>query len=676
MKIEYIHVNVRNSKNPDLDFIQLTGHEIVIEKETYLVSEYTYQRKICSIGIQFDQKISKASLATKQNGTFKYIRPLYYSQEFDYWYDRGLYEQEGTHNNVIDAPLGMNQCGTYYIVGLNGQDNIIEISQPIQVVPSLITNEEFQVMLDEISIIGDWLLHQSALEKNFDQDEWEILQANETTELLEELSRLLNAIDKNPAEKLQLKRKRVPYRQVKRMDSRLLIEREMFPFQESVNTPITDISYNIYEHRAIRGTLELLHEKWNGQLNITNQKLSNLRNSLADLPIHINVSRQPINEEQRFIAEQTPINIAAKRNTLEKSIKVYESNKSNWMTAIKKVEHLLELKFLRDLPFTEELNPSHLFEMDTFYAEVYEQLIRLLQHSNEPWVINFQDSLKKTPDLYETWCFLKICSLLIKEAGFVPIENLMIKIQEHVHTYTKERSSLLSGIFFTFERPIYSFLKRDNEYKNVRDNMKLTVYYDEYVQDKDGELLRPDIRLVFSVGASWSKTVYLDMKYKPNDYIEREIQNVAFQKYYIRMNRDALASFIIHPNNYEPNWSWSNPNIANNAHTFGAFCLRPEATRQWDTFLTMLFHYRFRLWTTCCSCGSHNKSEYQIELTGGGYEKFYITCMNPDCRQFYVRSHCYRCHKHLCKYPPHSSLNYHNVQGQAWYVSCPNGCDG
>lgn len=675
MRMKYIHVNVPKPKDPNLDCIKLTDQKIELEKESYNVKEYTYNRKICSIGIQFDNQISKAYLATKQNKTFRYIRPLYFSQEARCWYDRGLYDQKGIHNNVIDAPIGMNQCGTYYVVAMNEQDIIIEISKPIQVIPSLVTNKEFNIMLDEISLIGDWLLYYSTLEKDIGQDEWEILQANETTEHLEELSQLLNVINEKPAEQLQSKRERILYRQVKRMDSRLLIERAMFPFHESANAPITEVSFNIYEHRAIRGTLELLHEKWIGQLNTTNQKLSTLRNSLSYLPIHKEVVKLPLNEEQRFIAEQTPINIAAKRNTIEKSIKVYETNKSAWLTAIKKIEQLLELEFLRDLPFTEELNPSYLFEMDAFYAEVYEQLIMLLQHRSKPWVLNFQESLKKTPDLYETWCFLKICSLLTKEAGFSPKENFLTKIQNHVKSYTKERPSLLSGISFTFERPIFSFRKSNNDYRNVKDKMKLTVYYDEYVTDKDGELLRPDICLVFSVGNNWSKKVYLDMKYKPIDFIEQEIKQVAYHKYYLRMNSEALASFIVHPNTMAPNWSWSDPNSLKSTHTFGCFSLRPTDTRQWTTFLTMLFHYRFRLWTTCCSCGSHNLSEYHIELTGGGFEKYYITCMNPDCKQFYVRSHCFSCHKHLCKYPPHSSLNYHNVRGQTWYVSCPNGCD-
>jgi hypothetical protein len=677
MRLEYIHLNIHNYLNPSLDEIKVIGNQIELMQKTYIVNEYTYQNRICSIGVQCNNSIARAYLATKQHDSLRYLRPLYFSKESGLWYDRGTFEENEGKFDSLDSPLGINQCGTYFIVGLDETDLVIEVSNPIKVIPSLIAIDEFNTMLDEISTIGDWLLHHVKEEKSLHEDEWEVNQAAQVTNQLEKLSQFLYEINKKPSEQLIQGRERTPFRQVKRMDSRLLIEREMLPFQEMVFAPVTQASLNIYEHRAIRGALELLHEKWKSRLNIANQKLRNLNESLLDLPMHPVIPDGPINREQQFIAEQTPISIAAKRKSIEKSISVYQSSAISWLKAVNKVEELLELTYLLNLPYTEELYPSHLFEMDVNYADVYDLLVSLLQYHHEPWVLQFHDALKKTPDLYETWSFLKICSLLIKEGGFHLVENVSTKLQEHVRTYTNERPSLLSGISFRFVRPIYSFRKQNNKYQDIQGNMNLTIHFDENVQDLNGKLLRPDIRLDFSAGLNWRKTVYLDMKYKPLHFIEKDIQQVAFQKYYVRMNKEPFASFIIHPNTLGTNWSWSNRQEENNtnSHTFGAFSLRPSDTRQWTTFMTMLFHYRFNFWLTCSSCGSQVFSSYQRELTEGGFDKYYITCTNPQCRLFYVRSHCYRCHKHLCKYPPHSSLNYHHVRGRAWYVSCPNGCN-
>ncbi|MBR4582083.1 MAG: hypothetical protein IKO32_12705, partial [Lachnospiraceae bacterium] len=74
------------------------------------------------------------------------------------------------------------------------------------------------------------------------------------------------------------------------------------------------------------------------------------------------------------------------------------------------------------------------------------------------------------------------------------------------------------------------------------------------------------------------------------------------------------------------------------------------------------------VWNSCLLCGSAISEEDIIEdSTVGGYSKYHITC--PNCGEFWVKSHCWKCNIDLIKHTPgHNYLR----GGSDWYVDCPS----
>ena len=89
---------------------------------------------------------------------------------------------------------------------------------------------------------------------------------------------------------------------------------------------------------------------------------------------------------------------------------------------------------------------------------------------------------------------------------------------------------------------------------------------------------------------------------------------------------------------------------------------------EWDKPFGYSDNTHLLVWNSCLLCGSAISEEDIIEdSTVGGYSKYHITC--PNCGEFWVKSHCWKCNIDLIKHTPgHNYLR----GGSDWYVDCPS----
>ncbi|WP_461202013.1 hypothetical protein [Anoxybacillus sp. TBDG-1] len=592
--------------------------------------------------------------------------PLIYDAQKDVWYDKGNELEER-------SPIGINQCGTFFFEAEDKHGYIIDRSSDVYITSSLLTKAEFDQMKDEIA---------SMLEDLFTADHGPATMvelwtkngsvAEHTLEQLKKLYEVLLELDEMPHEQLIREYRLVSLNEIKQFNPEILIERKMFPFKDKFLAPIHTRSIDIPEHRMIRWSIERVldyahryvaqaqnrQEEWGKRIDFLKYSLKNLYGSN-------NIEKEKI------------------KNSLNKDLdyacKILQIAKQNevfWKKVIELAKNCLEFHFLH--VGEEELGETHLFTFSPLYSEVYQYLDNLLQLSPTKQLSNVAVPLKKSPKLYEIWCFISIIHSLIYDCGFITKQKPYTRIRQYV-----QEKGRLEGISFTFERPVYR--KYQDGIDSKRENLKLEVHYERPFSHGE-KSYRPDFTFIFDDETLETKEAFLDAKYKPlfnrEGWIEL-IRDTSFRKYYEPLVKKPVASFLMHPNmvNAVSVHTWNAARKEELRHRLGSFSYKPSDKKGFIKWMNMLVHYHLGYNATCMHCGTHQPARLQKGERG----QKYFTCSNAHCEAFWVQTVCFNreggswaqedAHKastaSLFKYTRHSEMNYHKETPDEWDVFCP-----
>jgi hypothetical protein len=317
------------------------------------------------------------------------------------------------------------------------------------------------------------------------------------------------------------------------------------------------------------------------------------------------------------------------------------------------------------------------------------RIIRLYQET-----INL--NVKKTWELYEIWCFVKLYSALAIQLRLklpANAENLFesIQLDRGELSIPKNREFHLQGKL------------------NTRTPINISLWYEP--EDKG---LRPDIKLNVKIGRI-EKTYYFDAKYrnytsqKVNQFVD-DVIKTAKNKYLDKLN--GKVSFIFHSDPMFDFWGEvplenfilthfngqsSDMKTGCINHDYGAIALIPgiSADRQIHRLIRLIFQYHDIFCTTCLKCGCEAETqtdwipeiwakrqtrhipkistEQELEemiVNRNGNLGGAIYCSCEKCGDFWVVQRCYKFHHRLLKFANSfhkRSLKYPNN----WIYLCP-----
>ncbi|AGT33647.1 hypothetical protein M493_17195 [Geobacillus genomosp. 3] len=591
--------------------------------------------------------------------------PLIYDAQNDVWYDRGNEVEER-------SPIGINQCGTFFFEAEDKHGFIIDRSSDVYITSSLLTKPEFEQMKDDIAMMLEDLFtadHGPATTVELWAKNGSM--AEHILGKLQKLYEVLLELDRMPHEQLIREYRVVPLNQIKQLDSKVLIERKMFPFKDKFLAPVNIRSIDISEHRMMRWSIERVldyahryaAQAQNRQVELS-KRIDFLEYSLKNLYGSNNIEKEKIenslNKDLQYAYE---------------ILQITKQSEVFWKQVIELAEKCLEFHFLQ--VGEEQLGETHLFTFSPLYSEVYQYLDNLLQASPTKQLANIAVPLQKSPKLYEVWCFISIIHSLIYDCGFITKQKLYARIRQ----YVKEKGGL-EGISFTFERPVYRYTDRYNPRKT---NLVLEVHYERPFSHGE-KSYRPDFTLIFHDETPETKTAFLDAKYQPlfnrKSWIEL-IRDTSFRKYYEPLVKKPVASFLMHPNtlNDVSVHTWNAAMKEELRHKLGSFSYKPSDKKGFIKWMNMLVHYHLGYNATCMHCGIHQPARLEIGEIG----QKYFTCSNDHCEAFWVQTVCFNrkgggwaqndahtaATATLLKYTKHSGMNYHKETTDEWDVFCP-----
>jgi hypothetical protein len=310
------------------------------------------------------------------------------------------------------------------------------------------------------------------------------------------------------------------------------------------------------------------------------------------------------------------------------------------------------------------------------------KIIRLYQET-----VNL--SVKKTWELYEIWCFVKLYSALAIQLRLklpANAENLFESIQ-----LDNGELSIPKNIEFRLHGKL-----------NNRAIINISLWY-----EPEEKGLRPDFKLKIAINRI-ENTYYFDAKYRnyKNQKVQQFIDDVvgtAKNKYLNKLS--AKTSFIFHSDSRFDFWgevpleSFIQSHFSEQSsevktgyinHAYGAISLIPgiSADRQIDRMIRLIFQYHNQFCTTCLNCGCEAETQtswipdYWSEQTlteniinrvsGSWGGAIYCSC--KQCGDFWVVQRCYKIHHRLLKFANSFHKRSPNYPG-SWIYLCPE-CGG
>ncbi|OXB93125.1 hypothetical protein B9L23_18665 [Parageobacillus galactosidasius] len=592
------------------------------ESNCYIASEYEGTIVVKTS----NSKVQKVFLSHYGVTSNEQRIPLIYDEQWDVWYDKGNELEER-------SPIGINQCGTFFFEAEDGEGYIIDRSSDVYITSSLLTEEEFQRMKDEIvNMLEDLLTANEGPATPMKLWRGNVEAARHALDQMKKLHEVLLELEDEPHEQLIREYQLVPSSKIKQFDVKFLISHRIFPFKDKFSIPVNVRSIDIPEHRMIRWGLERL-------IDYADRYLRQARNRKRDLCRRASslisaLSNQHDKHLNPFEKERIVNSIKKDLHYVIESFQLVSESERHWTKFIELTDTCLSLHYLS--VDEEELEQTHLFTFSPLYSEVYQYLDDLLNLKPLKQLSNTYVPLQKSPKLYEIWCLLSIIHSLIYECGFIPTQNPYIQIQRYL-----QRKGGLEGISFTFNRPVYRY----KEYREPqKTNLTLEVHYERPFLDTE-KSYRPDFTFTFRDGFQ-AETAFLDAKYKPLPNWEHWIEiirDVSFEKYYEPLPKKPIASFLIHPNKLNDvsvhtwNATMNHRKQEELRHRLGSFEYKPSNKKEFVKWMNMLLHYHLGYNGVCMHCGTHLPANSNSE---GGWKK-YFTCSNRACEAFWVESVCF-----------------------------------
>jgi hypothetical protein len=674
MELWIANIKSNNSK-PIQELICPLNFEPKINSYTCTEYEGTIVAKVSNINIK------KVFISHYQSVSKDERIPLQYDAKWDVWYDIG-------DSFIGRNPIGINQCGTIFFEAEDDLGRVIYRSTDVVIKSSLLSPEEYEQMLDDISDIIESF---SAIQKGA-ASQAQLLKESIAENLIllkkvKDLNDVLRKIGNAPNEQLIRKNEKVHPLKIKQLNTRLLIEKRIFPYKEKILAPVIFRSIDIPEHRMIRWSLETFEDKIYRKFRQTQLKIKKITERIESLSETKVLYRNNLNRIENI--KEIENSITNDRRYLNETLKVLKRNESLSNEILTEIKSALKLPFLK--VNTDKLAPTHLFHFSPLYNEIYENLADLLDMRNTSQTEAIYTALQKSPHLYEIWCLISIVNTLIFDCGFKATINPNILIQNYL-----DKKGELKRIFFGLEKAVYKSDKNqirdlDGKMKFTykKSNLKLEVHYELPFQSTERRF-KPDFTFHFEDN-NMRKVAYLDAKYKSltqKDDLINIIQEVAITKYYEPLQVKPISSFLIHPNKITNTdihiWNVKIGEYGKEQyrHVFGGFHFKPNDKENFIKWMNMLLHYHLGYDGICLQCGTNQPAD--CDSKDGNWKK-YFTCQNLDCQAFWVKTSCFNwtdgkwSHKDshskessiLFKYTKHSNMNYHRETQHDWDIHCP-----
>ncbi|MEH7075158.1 hypothetical protein [Neobacillus drentensis] len=601
--------------------------DLEIENGVYCATEYNrVDAELLSIGIIAAPPIQKI----KAVGKFSFKREMT-EWESGIWVSCPVYEWNRTERQyVVSVPsLGVNQCGTFWIDGIVSE-NHQTFTCEVKVRPSLLSEEEYKLMEQDLLSITEELMYKQEMNHGGTEGKSSLIDLGAVSQSVQSFLQLLTELEKAPAEKLTQERRKTSYEKLRKLDVRTLLEKELYPYLETVHAITTVQSLDVVEHRKLKGViLEFLlicernkNRELEMQKSITNQ-LSDIKDQKSKLNDRDNWAAPHFSNKENFLSSQ--FNMLSKRSIV-------------WEEIIRELEDLLESGLFYHCE-PEEWGETHLFIYHPQYSEAFELVERLQKELRQNHVAlrDFQRDLLHSPDLYEKWVFFKTLYYFTGTMKFTPQgRNVMEEILTYYETHKKLKGFRISLV--------------------ISPSTKLVIGSEVRFDNNR----RPDIALRFDQPNKQS-LVFLDAKYKPysklTEQLERDLDHSA--KQYREMDARGKAAFLVHPDEERGNhFEITRP------HRDGYFMLKPGHEEGLALFVKMAFHFHMGWENICPDCGESVEGPFD----DWGFKKYYrCDC----CQSFWVQSVCWnRMHtkQRLYKY---LYRNFHRSTAHDWDVHCP-----
>lgn len=596
-----------------------------IENE-YVSFEYTMvNNNYGTIGISTNKEL-KSVYATGKFGYKRELKEVYKGLWISF--PQYVWSEELKSYQAISYPIGINQCGTIKFEGEDSNGNRFE-TQVLKIKPSLITEEEYGIMESQLRIITENLVDNCQKGYSGESSANSLINLDVLSNHIQDIYEILEEISNRPEECLVEVKDTVKIDKIKKFTPKLFIEQEMYPFKNTFYTTVSQKTFDIKEHRMLKGAIKELLETCRNQKRYEESIISSIRSQIQDIQnIKTNDS-----------------NVIQKANYKIKTLKnkgIYIKNRIGmWDSLYLKLETALELDIFVIITGIDEWEETHIFNFNPLYQQVFEkfEIINKLLRKNEILSI-FQNDLIKSPDLYEKWVFLKVLDYFVNDLNFNYGE---INVIDNMIDYYNKHSTLRG---FSIE------------IKNCNNN-KIVI-----TSEKNLEGQMPDISLVF-IDEYKSKEVFLDAKYKPYSrkcgILFNDLNKSAHR--YIQLSQISPGAFLVHPDeDLEDDFAKLKP------HKCGYFKLRPSDDKGIRIFGKLVMHFYMGWDDLCPECGKEG-----VTLESNSYKAHY-ECKDSKCGTFWVQNSCrYRrehpkCVTNLYKY---IDSNYHKESEFEWDVHCP-----
>ncbi|AGX43116.1 molecular chaperone DnaJ [Clostridium saccharobutylicum] len=600
--------------------------------------------------------------------------------------------------------IGISKAGFFKVEIRNSERKIVYTSEQILVKPSIISVEMYKQMVDMLLNINKDLVMQdfSNIYLNIEGKKEDLSET--VLNFLNNIENLIYNINKNPYVELVKEDAKVSYKKIKKISSKVIIEKELYPFKNKFMSEVARESKDTYENRMICSALldikNLIETNLNMNLNYINKINKDIKittaqiNSMCNTPIATQ-KMSASNAEERAIlnlgrnnsSDRLPLpmrphgnleyfnDLERKLERLNNTIKLLKDCKANWTSSNNKIDAYLKLEIFKELKMTqkrrEKWRTTQVFLHDLTYGKLYRKLKNFCEDSN----YNLSDleeeqlNIKEVYDVFEIWLFFYMAKILIQEQGWKIEDNR--NIIKNVNKYLIKNKTLY-GFSIEF---IHKLAHRQvNTIEENRVNMKLV--YNKTIKLETGNL-RPDFTFIFNC-RNVEKRFYLDAKY--HNYTNNkhafldDIKNVAIEKYYLKLlNTEdrAVGSFIVHCNNNFENFGGkaSKKNINTSPmHRCGSFSLIPDNSINFITWISLIMEWFYDEYNVCWNCGNTKPEEKQLS-TFGGKIKYHYTCY--DCGSFWVKNHCGTCDCNKIIKHDLPQKQYHIQTNEKWMMECP-----
>lgn len=554
--------------------------------------------------------------------------------------------------------IGISKAGFFRIKIYNSEREVIYISEPILVKPSIISIEMYKQMIYMLLNINKDLVMQdfSNIYLNVERGNEDLSKI--VLKFLKDVENLIYSINRNPYMELIKEDAKVNYNKIKKISNKVIIEKELYPFKNKFMSQITRESKDTYENRMIYSAL----------LNIK---------SLIETNRNINLnSINKINEDikiTRFARQNSNLeylkDVERKLERLNDTSELLKTYQINWISSDNIIDGYLKLELFNNLKKTKEKwKVTQVFLHDLTYRELYRNIKTFYEDRN----FNLSDleeeqlNVKEVYDIFEVWSFFYMIKVLIQEQGWKAKDNR--NIVKNANYYLIQNKTLYG---FSVELTHKLHERKSNTVEE--DLVTMKIIYNKTIKLDSGNL-RPDFTFIFRCRGN-DKIFYLDAKY--HDYSNNkqafidDIQKVAIDKYYKKLKNtenSATGSFIVHCNNGFRNFGGKARNGNSAMHRCGSFPLITDNSTNFITWISLIMEWFYDEYNVCWNCGNTKPEEKQLS-TFGGKIKYHYTC--NDCGSFWVKSHCGSCNCNKIIKHDLPQKQYHILTEEKWMMECP-----